>query len=178
MQIFSQLDLWDTANMERARSLTESYYRETTAFLLVYDIADAMSLKHIQTYWQQELQYHKSDSTTGISFLIGNKSDLEVTRYDSEHTTVSYANKVIGKHCTDVFEVSAKEDYCVERMFHAVAEHIWKYQTQKNTKHNISANTSVSVLRGDGKENDSTIRLDRNTTENEIKTTGKGWRCC
>ncbi|XP_022091954.1 ras-related protein YPTC6-like [Acanthaster planci] len=169
-----QLDLWDTANMERVRSLTESYFRETAATLLVYDIADSVSLKRIP-YWQQELSYHTPDSTTNKIFLIGNKSDLEALQYDCDHTTVSYAKEVIGKQCKDVisvFEVSAKEDCCVERMFHAVAEHLWQCHTAGARKGSKRSNPASDE---DEKAQDSSFRLEDNQLDSS-GTSGKG--CC
>ncbi|XP_038069332.1 ras-related protein Rab-30-like [Patiria miniata] len=170
-----QLDLWDTANMERARSLTESYFRETDATLLVYDIADSVSLKRIP-YWQQELSYHTSDSTTSTSFLAGNKIDLEASQYDSDHTTVSYAREVIGKQCKDVldvFEVSAKEDNCVERMFHAIAEHLWQCHVKKARQGSVRSNSRFS----EENDKDSCFQLEDGAANRNTKgTSGKG--CC
>ncbi|XP_071784914.1 ras-related protein Rab-13-like [Asterias amurensis] len=173
-----QLELWDTANMERARSLTEQYYRETSASLLVYDIADSYSLRNIETYWQQELQNHAS-SSCAISFIVGNKHDLEVAKYDSEHSTVSYAKEVIGKQskCKEVFEVSAREDYCVERMFHGVAEHLWKCHTQQSSKQKNTSGVASGMHR---KESLSIRSADGgiHVAHQDVKTSGKGWGCC
>ncbi len=42
-----KLQLWDTAGQERFRSITKSYYRNSVGALLVYDIGNADSFRHI-----------------------------------------------------------------------------------------------------------------------------------
>ena len=111
--------------MERMHSLTGTYFRETAAVLLVYDINNAVSLRRIPD-WKSELQYHTKSAKV---FLVGNKIDLQPAKYDDRHTTVEHVNKVMEQNIEDIvrsFSVSAKEDKNVEKLFHHVAQEMWE----------------------------------------------------
>lgn len=41
---------WDTAGQERFRTITSAYYRGGDGIVLVYDITDADSFKHIEEW--------------------------------------------------------------------------------------------------------------------------------
>ncbi len=68
-----QLSIWDTAGVERFRTLTRNYYRNAHAAVFVYSVAEASSL-HYLTQWIKDTQ---NFAPNAIGMLIGNKSDLE-----------------------------------------------------------------------------------------------------
>ena len=136
--------------MERMHSLTETYYRETAAVLLVYDIHNALSLRRLPN-WKADLKYHSKSARV---FLVGNKNDLEPAKYDDRHTTVEHVNRVMVPNSDDivrVFEVSAKEDKNVEKMFHHVAQEMWaKHLEDKTSTGNRSEQGSFKEKDGAG----------------------------
>ncbi|XP_071959668.1 uncharacterized protein [Antedon mediterranea] len=124
-----EVELWDTADMERARSLTETYFRGSTAGLLVYDISRAVTLRRIPE-WIRTFNCRIENAPI---FLIGNKLDLEPEEYSNGESTIVHARDILGKNLegiAKVYEVSAKEDISVESMFHKVAEYLF-YDLQK-----------------------------------------------
>ena len=56
-----QLQIWDTAGQERFRSLSKNYYKGADGILLMYDISNYESFKHIKNW------------ITDIKNNIGNK---------------------------------------------------------------------------------------------------------
>ncbi|TGZ68404.1 hypothetical protein CRM22_004272 [Opisthorchis felineus] len=67
-----QLKIWDTAGQEKFRSLTKSYYRDSNAVVLVYDISRMDTLLHTKS-WMDEITGN-ADSKT-LLLLAGNKAD-------------------------------------------------------------------------------------------------------
>jgi len=72
-----KLEIWDTAGMERFRTLTPMYYRGAQLALVVYDITDFSSLEDAVN-WMRELA--KQGSPDCRILLIGNKIDLDTDR--------------------------------------------------------------------------------------------------
>ncbi|KIO19149.1 hypothetical protein M407DRAFT_246266 [Tulasnella calospora MUT 4182] len=67
-----KLELWDTAGMERFRSLTRSHYRGALGALLVYDASNPWSLTEMEN-WHGELRTFATDSAT---MVVANKVDM------------------------------------------------------------------------------------------------------
>ena len=68
-----QLSIWDTAGVERFRTLTRNYYRNAHAAVFVYSVAEASSL-HYLAQWIKDTQ---NFAPSAVRMLIGNKVDLE-----------------------------------------------------------------------------------------------------
>jgi GTPase SAR1 family protein len=114
------------------RSITRSYYRNTAAALIVYDITNRKSFEHI-TLWLQEIEKNvgpaSSDgrSSLAVVFLVGAKADLCSRR--AVAFTEAAAAAEAQRHCRagsvcGAFEVSAKTGHNVSLVFHAVAREI------------------------------------------------------
>ncbi|XP_077983437.1 ras-related protein Rab-30-like [Glandiceps talaboti] len=139
-----EVDIWDTAGAERMRSLTENYYRHTSAALMVYDITSSESFDSIVTYWIDTI----TSRDEGVKlFLIGNKSDLLKDRDEEDaRETIAQADKYFAqsqdgkliKH----FTVSAKRDDGVETMFHDVAQCLDKKDERKKKRSTIMVTDS------------------------------------
>jgi len=69
-----QVTFCDTAGQERFKSLTRQYYRNAHGVVLVYDITERNSYRHIDL-WLEEVKNSNSDFRP-IILLIGNKNDL------------------------------------------------------------------------------------------------------
>ncbi|XP_013396527.1 ras-related protein Rab-1C [Lingula anatina] len=66
------LAVWDTAGVERFRTLTQNYYRNTHAVILMFSLDNPSSL-HYLPKWVDDAG---SFSPAALKILIGNKSDL------------------------------------------------------------------------------------------------------
>ena len=115
-----QLQLWDTAGAEKYHSLGQSFYRNSQACILVFDITDAETFKNVET-WRTEFleQLNPSKPDEFPIILIGNKSDMQnemqvnkeaIENYCKEHNNMPY------------FSTSAKDDINLEETFAKVAD--------------------------------------------------------
>lgn len=77
-----QMSIWDTAGVERFRTLTRNYYRNAHAAVFIYSVTDVSSL-HFLTQWEKDTQ---NFAPNAIRMLIGNKCDMEpeVDEYTAE----------------------------------------------------------------------------------------------
>jgi len=108
------LNLWDTAGMERAGSLTSNYYLSTHAIFLCYDVTEPGTLSSLKN-WMNEATRYTRDSPV-LYFLIGNKLDLNHEIQVSEETAKNFAESV--KIPTErTFRISVKSGTGVDHMF-------------------------------------------------------------
>lgn len=82
-----QLSIWDTAGVERFRTLTRNYYRNAQAAVFVYSVAETSSL-HYLAQWIRDTENFAPNATC---MLIGNKIDLAEREID-ETTAQSFAS--------------------------------------------------------------------------------------
>ena len=100
-----QLMIWDTAGQERFRSLSKSFYKGAHGIILMYDISNMESFKHIKN-WINDVKNNVSMEKLAV-LVVGNKSDLpenekKVLKEDRE--------KFENEQKIKIIEVSAKED--------------------------------------------------------------------
>lgn len=96
------LRIWDTAGQERFFSLMPMYYRGAAIIVLVFDITDQPSFKHLDRLLAQKKLYAPSAPI----ILVGTKSDLESERKVSTEEAQTFANT----HCEGTYiEVTAKK---------------------------------------------------------------------
>ena len=105
----AKIQIWDTAGQEKFNSLTQQYFRNADGIVLVFDLTNKNSFKHIKEKYAKtkEKSSHKSKK-----ILVGNKSDLKdsikVTQKDIDEFT---------KGKLKYIEASAKEDDNVKATF-------------------------------------------------------------
>uniref|UniRef100_A0A915IWS1 Uncharacterized protein n=1 Tax=Romanomermis culicivorax TaxID=13658 RepID=A0A915IWS1_ROMCU len=75
-----RLELWDTAGLERYRTIYNSYYHSAHGVMIVYDITDSRSFENLKNYWLNEVRMHAPQNA--VLMLVGNKCDL------SDQTTI------------------------------------------------------------------------------------------
>lgn len=88
------MNIWDTAGVERFRTLTRNYYRNAHAAVFIYSVTEVSSL-HYLSQWEKDAQ---SFAPNAVRMLIGNKIDLEAEV--DEFTAQSFAK-------THAFELDA-----------------------------------------------------------------------
>ena len=104
-----KIQIWDTAGHEAFQSITRTYYKGAVGALLVYDITNKESFKHIET-WYNEIKENGDKDVTII--LVGNKSDLENERQVTYDEGKNFADmngmlflETSAKECKNVYEV-------------------------------------------------------------------------
>jgi len=110
-----KLQIWDTAGQERFRTITSAYYRGAHGVILVYDVTEQETFKHVQN-WLDEV--HKCAGSTVTKLLVGNKADLVESRKIQETDAKSYADSVQASF----IETSAKTAANVDKAFMTIAK--------------------------------------------------------
>ena len=110
--------IWDTAGQETFRSITASYYRNTAAILLVFDLGNRQSFNKID-YWISQIERNATHNPP--IFLIGNKTDLFNKRVSSNEAMTYASNNKLT-----YIETSAKDNEKVIDMFTEVNKSILK----------------------------------------------------
>jgi small GTP-binding protein len=81
------LAIWDTAGMERFRSICKVYYKDTDCFLIFYDVTNRVSFNNVKQ-WIIDIRLENSDIPI---VLVGNKIDLTHFREVPEETAKEFA---------------------------------------------------------------------------------------
>ena len=113
-----KLQCWDTAGQEKFRALTQSYYRNADAVILVFDITKKGTFASIPQ-WLSDVQKYTSKNTVRV--LVGNKTDLKGNV--RMVNTRSAANLAEFEDLL-YLETSAKWDDNVEMLFTELAEQL------------------------------------------------------
>ena len=113
-----KFDIWDTAGMEKFRSLNAQFYKDANIVIFVYEIINLNSFNWIKNYWYNDVIENSNKNV--ILGLIGNKSDLYLENEEvSEEDARNYANEINavfkltsalnGSGINELFEILAKE---------------------------------------------------------------------
>lgn len=139
------MTLWDTGGGERFRTLTNNFYRDADAALLVYSVEDSYTFENLKD-WIDDANQHINKLETFEWALIGNKCDLgnEVAK---ERVDL-LCNNLQAKTC---YVVSAKTSKNVMEAFNNLIINIHRkctnqpaptQQPQKSTKVDLTAQPS------------------------------------
>lgn len=112
-----KLQIWDTAGQERYRSITNAYYRGAHGILVVYDVTDNSSFKHVKS-WMANIGVH-ADNTV-VTMLVGNKID----RVSDRIIKTAQGQQLADEYKIKFFEVSAKDRTNIESPFEALSADI------------------------------------------------------
>ncbi|XP_064622272.1 uncharacterized protein LOC135484578 [Lineus longissimus] len=112
-----KLQIWDTAGQERFETITTAYYRGADGIILVYDVTDPESFKHVKK-WLNNVDRYSGESVSKL--VVGNKCDLTMKRLVAESMGKELAHQI------DVpfLETSAKNATNVEEAFMTMAARI------------------------------------------------------
>lgn len=122
-----QLDIWDTAGVERYRTITNNYYAYAHAIVLVYDTTEYKSI-HNLVRWMEDAKRFSPDA---VRILVGNKYDL----IDVEHRSMGCSAPDVFADTHGIkhhFKLSAKEDpedSNIETAFETIAKCV-HYRTE------------------------------------------------
>lgn len=103
------VEFWDTAGMERYRSINKSFYKEAQAAILVFDLTSYQSFDDLDA-WLEEFKNEAPDNAVVI--LVGNKADLtEKIEVDPDEIK-AFANA----HKINYYQTSAKDSLGIDTM--------------------------------------------------------------
>ena len=105
-----RIQIWDTAGQEAFRSITRSYYKNSTCAFIVYDITSRKTFDNV-VLWLKECKDMCFKDI--LIVLVGNKSDLEGRRAVSFEEGQKFAddNQLL------FFETSAKDGSNIQEIF-------------------------------------------------------------
>ena len=140
-----QLEIIDTAGQEQFHSVGNFLYRQTMAFLLVFDVSDEYSFDALEC-WIQRLDGSPAHEVAQ-RFIVGTKIDKVNERVISKETGRMFAN---GKGYR-YFEMSAKSGVHVEQAFKTISLYLIKdgivdkFDTDRGIKYSDTHKLSVSI---------------------------------
>ena len=121
-------ELWDTAGMEKFRSVENLFYKEAQICLLVFDITKRATFESLKNYWYNVI---KNESPEGIIFHIaGNKVDL----FENEEVKKKEVKEYCDKINCDFDYISAKENQFIDELFKKLGEKFLNSDISKNMK--------------------------------------------
>ena len=145
--------LWDTAGMEKFRTLNKLFYKDSQIVIFVYDITRKESFEELN-FWTNEIRKELGENL--VLGMAGNKIDL----VDSEQVDESMARDY-AKNINDNFKlVSAKEN---PRIFISFLEELLNIYIGKNNN-----NDRITNKKGEN------IKINLNNNKNIRKSNG----CC
>jgi small GTP-binding protein len=106
--------LWDTAEQERYLAMTQSYYRNASGALLVYEITNELTFLECQI-WLNSLRETTPEDI--VIALVGNKLDLAVANPTARKVASDKAEAFAKKHGLICAEASAVKNWNIEEMF-------------------------------------------------------------
>ena len=131
-----KLQIWDSCGQERFRSLTRSYYRNSSAFIICYDITSLKSFENAK-FWIDEIEKYVDDRDI-IQILVGTKNDLEDLRQIEYSTGLNYAHS-LG---IDFIETSSKNDINIKELFYHLSVELNKKKKIKDQKFRMPHETT------------------------------------
>jgi len=157
---YAKMQIWDTCGSERFKSITASFLKSCSAFILVFDLNRKNTFKSIENW----IKIINENTKPKFLILIGNKCDLKRDVNKDEIISFCEKNKL------NYIEISVKENKNVEKIFKEVA-----YQLYKDIKIKKSENKNVNLQEFEigGFKN---IKIEDEKNENEIKK--KSNKCC
>ena len=157
---YAKMQIWDTCGSERFKSITASFLKSCSAFILVFDLNRKNTFKSIENW----IKTINENTKPKFLILIGNKCDLKRDVNKDEIILFCEKNKL------NYIEISVKENKNVEKIFKEVA-----YQLYKDIKIKKSENKNVNLQEFEigGFKN---IKIEDDKNEKEIKK--KNNKCC
>ena len=127
---YAKMQIWDTCGSERFKSITASFLKSCSAFILVFDLNRKNTFKSIENW----IKTINENTKPKFLILIGNKCDLKRDVNKDEIILFCEKNKL------NYIEISVKENKNVEKIFKEVA-----YQLYKDIKIKKSENKNVNL---------------------------------
>lgn len=116
---FVKLQIWDTAGMEKYKSLTTSYYRGSHAAFIIFDLTKRDTFDAVPR-WLEAYNKNISGEQNRVIILVGNKKDLS----DERQISTEEAKSLADSYSMAYFETSAKDGVNVNEIFTFISERL------------------------------------------------------
>ncbi len=126
--VYAKMQIWDTCGSERFKSLTSSFIKTCSAFILVFDLTRPNTFNNIDNW----IKIIKENTSPKFLILVGNKCDLTEQRALEKDMILNYSVKNLFNY----LEISAKNNYNIERMFKEVGYQLYM-DIKKKEKENV-----------------------------------------
>lgn len=148
-----KLQIWDTMGQEKYRAMTDMFYKNAKAVIVVFDLTNIESFQNVSNW----IRHTKNKSGEDIcKLVVGNKKDMEDRVASAED--IKELSEDLG---VEIMEVSAKTGDNVDAAFIKVAKEIKKKfftssvlgktdPSQRNVKIKKGGKESPSVSGGCG----------------------------
>jgi Ras-related protein Rab-1A len=113
-----KLNIWDTAGQEQHNTITTAYYRGAEAVIIVYDVTNQTSLKHV-SQWVRDVERFANEGS--VLLIMGNKVDLAAESEDEMAVPTAMGEECAKSLNALFFETSAKEGTDIDKAFEAMA---------------------------------------------------------
>lgn len=134
-----KLQIWDTAGQEKYRTITSAYYRGADGVILVFDVCNPDSYRHI-TEWKSEVNRYASENCR--TMLLGNKIDKVTERQVSNETAKAYADA----NSLPYVEISALTGENIEAAFMQLTESMIRVKETQVQQRSIAPSSDSSRL--------------------------------
>ena len=85
------MKVWDSAGMERFKTLTKSFYRKADAILIVFTLGERKSFENVQN-WIESVEQNSRPNMPIV--LVGSKIDIDYERAVSKEEAQHFADKL------------------------------------------------------------------------------------
>jgi len=134
-----KLQIWDTAGQEKYRTITSAYYRGADGVILVFDVCNPDSYRHI-TEWKSEVNRYASENCKIM--LLGNKIDRDADRKVEKGVVEAYA----AENSLPYMETSALTGENIEAAFMLLTESMIKVKESQVQQRSIAPSMDSSRL--------------------------------
>ncbi len=111
------MQIWDTCGSERFKSLTSSFIKSCSVFVLAFDLTKHKSFLNLENW----IKMIKENVNPKLLCMIGNKEDLVDQRQVTLEEVIKFSNKYELKY----LETSAKTNFGIEDLFTYIAERLY-----------------------------------------------------
>ena len=146
-----RIQIWDTAGQESFRSITRSYYKNSTCAFIVYDITFKKTFDNV-ILWLNECRDMCYKNI--LICLIGNKIDLE----DKRQVTYEEGKKFAEDNNLLFFETSAKNGNNINTIFLESANNL----IDKIEKGEIKLENNTGVKIGNSENDEDYLIYEKN----------------
>ena len=136
-----KLQCWDTAGQEKYRAITQSYYRNADAVIMMFDLTNQGSFASIP---QWLMDVHRYSNKNAVKVLVGNKTDLKGAK--RMVNSRSAANLAEFEDLLYI-ETSAKWDDNIETLFTELAEQL-RENAKTKTLNRMNKTNNCLVKKG------------------------------
>jgi small GTP-binding protein len=119
--IFNNTIFKDTAGQEKFSKVSSYYCRGADAAIVAYDITEANSFHHLESYLEQ---YRKSEPK-GLVIIIGTKLDIVLDNPEMRQVDLDTAKVYAASIGAVLFETSARSNTNVDTVFNYIGTNLF-----------------------------------------------------